>query len=106
MMDDFFTTELPQTTEFFRAEPEKNELLTPEEAAQLLKVTAEQVRMLIRKRQIAAINVGCGPRRPLYRITRQAMRDFVSQRFQPGPAVQPGQFSWRPPISDHFPNLW
>lgn len=51
-----------------------DELLTPEEAARRLKVTAEQVRSLIRRGELAAINVGTGPKRPLYRITPRRCR--------------------------------
>lgn len=79
-------------------------LLTPNEAAERLKVTAEQVRSLIRKGHLAAINVGTGPKRPLYRITSQALQDFLSRRLRPGsslhrPARRP------PPVQDHFPDL-
>lgn len=91
--------------EAISAKPEKDRLLTPEEAAHLLRVTAEQVRSLIRRGQLAAINVGCGAKRPLYRISQEAMQDFLSKRFQSGPAVQPGRFRRLPPVQDHFPDL-
>jgi len=80
------------------------DLLTPDEAAKRLKVTAEQVRSLIRKGQLAAINVGTGPKRPLYRITSQALHDFLAQRWRPGPVVR--RLAKRPPpVPDHFPDL-
>ena len=80
------------------------ELLTPDEAAGRLKVTAEQVRSLIRKGQLAAINVGTGSKRPLYRITPQALEDFLTRRWQPGRALR-RPTKRRPPVHDHFPNL-
>jgi len=80
-------------------------LLTPEEAAKKLKVTAEHVRALIRKGQLAAINVGTGKKRPLYRITQQALRDFLSNRYEPGPALRPRRFKRHPPVEDLFPKL-
>ena len=80
------------------------DLLTPAEAGKRLKVTAEQVRSLIRKGQLAAINVGTGPKRPLYRITVQALQDFLSRRWQPGPALR-RNVRQPPPVPDHFPDL-
>jgi excisionase family DNA binding protein len=79
--------------------------LTPEEAAETLRVSAEQVRCLIRTRQLAAINVGTGPKRPLYRITTQAVQEFLSRRWLPGPATKPRRFMRRPSVQDHFPDL-
>jgi len=84
---------------------DEDELFTPGEAAERLKVSTEQVRTLIRHGRLAAINVGTGPKRPLYRIPAQALQDFLSSRHQPGPAVRPHQFKRRPPVHDHFPNL-
>ena len=49
-------------------------LLTPDEAALRLRVSAEQVRALIRRGKLSAVNVGGGSKRPLYRITEQALR--------------------------------
>lgn len=80
-------------------------LLTPEDVAAELKVTAEQVRNLIRHGQLAAVNVGAGKKRPLYRITRQGLQDFLSRRYQPGPAVRPKRFRRLPTVPDLFPNL-
>jgi excisionase family DNA binding protein len=81
------------------------DLLTPDEAAKRLRVTAEQVRSLIRKGQLAAVNVGTGPKRPLYRISAKAMDEFLARRWQPGPAVRPKKFRRLPPVRDYFPNL-
>ena len=80
------------------------DLLTPDEVAKRLKVTAEQVRTLIRKGHLAAINVGTGPKRPFYRITPQALQEFLSCRWQPGSALR-RRIKRRPPVPDHFPNL-
>jgi excisionase family DNA binding protein len=63
-------------------------LLTPNEVAGRLRVTAEQVRSLIRNGELAAINVGTGLKRPLYRITPQALQQFLGRRWQAGPAVR------------------
>ena len=73
-------------------------LLTPVEVAKELRVTAEQVRTLIRKGHLAAINVGIGQKRPLYRITPQAVETFLSQRWQPGPANRPKRSRRLPPV--------
>ena len=81
------------------------ELLTPEETAERLRVTAEQVRCLIRKGQLAAINVGSGKKRPLYRITEQALHDFLDRRWQSVPAIRKKQFKRPPPVQDFFPGL-
>jgi excisionase family DNA binding protein len=81
------------------------ELLTPAEAAAELRVTAEQIRSLIRRGELAAINVGGGAKRPLYRIGRQALDEFLSRRWQAGPAVKPVRVKRRPSVRDHFPEL-
>ena len=82
-----------------------HKLLTPEETAEKLRVTAEQVRCLIRKGQLAAINVGSGEKRPLYRITEHALHDFLDRRWQPGPVVRKKPFKRPPPAQDFFPDL-
>ena len=81
------------------------ELLTPAEAAAELRVTAEQIRSLIRRGELAAINVGGGAKRPLYRIGRQALDEFLSRRQQAGPAVKPVRIKRRPSVRDHFLDL-
>ena len=85
--------------------PEDHRLLTPDEAAKKLRVTSEQVRCLIRTGQLAAINVGSGRKRPLYRITELALHDFLDKRWQPGPAIRGKQFKRPPPVQDFFPDL-
>ncbi len=80
-------------------------LLTPTEAAQQLRVTPEQVRSLIRQGQLAAVNVGTGAKRPLYRITAEALREFVSCRGRLGPLARSRRPMRRPSVRDHFPDL-
>ena len=82
-----------------------NDLLTPDEAARRLRVTAEHVRALIRSGRLAAINVGTGPKRPLYRIPFCDLRDFLSNRHQPAQTTRPPRFKRLPPVEDHFPHL-
>jgi hypothetical protein len=72
---------------------------------QKLKVTSEQVRCLIRKGQLAAINIGSGKKRPLYRITEHALHEFLDSRWQSGAAVRNKQFKRSPPVQDFFPGL-
>ena len=52
-------------------------LLTPSDFAARLKVTAEQVRCLIRTGRLRAINVGTGNKRPLYRLSAEAVEQFI-----------------------------
>lgn len=85
--------------------PNEEQILTPDEAAIKLKVTAEQVRSLIRQGQISAINVGTGKKRPLYRITQRALNDFLNRRWQPGSARQNKKFKRLAPVQDFFPGL-
>ena len=81
------------------------DLLTPDEAARRLKVSPEHVRALIRSGRLTAINVGTGPKRPLYRIPLCALRDFLSNRRQPAQTTRPPRFKRLPPVEDHFPHL-
>ena len=87
------------------AGPTTSQLLTPEEAANELKVSAEQVRALIRTDRLPAINVGTGKKRPLYRITRQDLEDFLTDRYQPHRGRRQRRFRRLPPVEDHFPEL-
>jgi len=85
---------------------EKNaRLLTPNEVAEHLQVTAEQVRSLIRKGQLQAANVGTGKKRPLYRITQKALNDFLNQRQQPSLSAQSKKYKQLNPTPDFFPHL-
>ena len=84
---------------------DNHRLLTPEETAERLRVSAKQVRCLIRRGQLAAINVASGKKRPLYRITELALRDFLDKRWQPGPEIRRKQFKQHPPVQDLFPDL-
>lgn len=96
-------------SEFDRSDQNLNlgqdQLLTPNEAATKLKVTPEQIRSLIRKGQLFAVNVGTGMKRPLYRITQQALNDFLSHRWQPGLATQRKRFKRLALAPDYFPGL-
>jgi len=80
-------------------------LLTPEEVSRRLRVTSEQVRNLIRRGRISAVNVGAGKKRPLYRIKQQVLDDFLEnsrQRSQSGPKKK---FKRLPHGPDFFPDL-
>ena len=83
----------------------KEQLLTPNDASIILKVTSEQVRNLIRRGQILAINVGTGKKRPLYRITPRALNDFLSRRRQPSLVRQNKKFRQLDPVRDFFSDL-
>ena len=80
-------------------------LLTHSEAAEYLHVSPEQVRSLIQHGQLSAANVSTGPKRPLYRITQQALNDFFNCRWQLGPSRQNKKFKRLAPVRDFFPNL-
>ena len=80
-------------------------LLTPGEAAEYLQVSREQVRKLIRKGQIVASNVGAGSKRPLYRITQQALDDFLNHGWRPSHTMLRKKFKRPPPVPDFFPHL-
>jgi excisionase family DNA binding protein len=83
----------------------QSQLLTPNEAASKLKVTSEQVRSLIRKGLLSAVNVGTGKKRPLYRITQQALNDFLLRRWHPSSSIQRKKFKRLAPAPDFFPGL-
>lgn len=85
-------------------EKSDHELLTPTEAAERLRVHPEQVRTLIRRGQIEAVNVGTGPKRPLYRIPRHVLDKFLN----PIPSDQTNikkLFKRLPPVHDYFPSI-
>ncbi|MBN1489923.1 MAG: helix-turn-helix domain-containing protein [Phycisphaerae bacterium] len=84
---------------------ESRALLTADEIARQLKVTTEQVRSLIRRGELAAINVGTGRKQPLYRVTPQAFDEFLARRFQAGPATRRLRVKRRRPVRDHFPDI-
>lgn len=79
------------------------EYLTPNEVAKQLKITAEQVRILIRKGLLSAINIGMGFKRPLYRIPDNAIKDFLKQR-STNPRKK-RKFKQPGPVQDFFPDL-
>jgi excisionase family DNA binding protein len=80
-------------------------LLTPGEVAERLRVTAEQVRCLIRTGQLAGVNVGAGMKRPCYRITPDAVAEFLGRRVQLVPAMRQQPLRRLSPVPDYFPNL-
>jgi excisionase family DNA binding protein len=80
-------------------------LLTPSEVAEYLHVSPEQVRILIRKGQLASTNVGAGSKRPLYRVTQQALDNFLNHNRHSGPAVRKRKFKQLAPVPDFFPHL-
>lgn len=80
-------------------------LLTPNEVAEHLQVTAEQVRVLIRRGQLSAVNAGTGTKRPLYRITQEALEAFLNFRRQPVSKTQRKKLKQDAPIPDFFPHL-
>ena len=85
--------------------PDRDVMLTPDEAAQYLKVSTEQVRSLIRRGLLSAVNVSTGSKRALYRIKREALDDFLSDR---SAGVKPSlarRFKPRPPVQDFFAQL-
>jgi excisionase family DNA binding protein len=80
------------------------ELLTPKEVAKKLKVTEEQVRLLIRKGKIRALNLGTGLKRPLYRISQQTLDSFLGKEYTPqAPCIR--SFRQLDPVPDLFPSL-
>lgn len=83
----------------------QDQILTPNEAAVKLKVTPEQIRSLIRQGQLSAVNVGTGSKRPLYRITQQALDDFLNHRYQPTLTIHKKKFKLLAPVRDFFPGL-
>jgi excisionase family DNA binding protein len=80
-------------------------LLTHSQAADYLAVTPEQNRNLIRRGRLSAINVGTGAKRPLYRIRRQALEDFLSRRWQSDSEMPKKKFRQLAPVPDFFPHL-
>lgn len=81
--------------------------LTPPEVAARLRVTPEQVRSLIRKGMLYAINVGAGNKRPLYRIPREALQSFLTRGCscaEPMRNKKTKRSTFRPAV-DHFPGL-
>jgi len=84
--------------------PSNGELLRPEDVALRLKITPEQVRALIREHELNAVNVSVGSKRPRYRITSQAVEDFISSRSTHRPARRK-RVRRLQPVQDHFPGL-
>jgi excisionase family DNA binding protein len=51
-------------------------MLTPEDVADEFAISVEQVRRLIRRGELAAVNIGA-PRRPTYRVSRASLDKFL-----------------------------
>lgn len=79
--------------------------LTPDEVASRLRVTSEQVRSLIRKGILRAINVGAGGKRPLYRISSEALQDFINRDCTPSSPVVKRRTRKPAFTPDFFPDL-
>ena len=71
-------------------------LFTSDEVAEQLNVSPEQIRALIRGGQLAAVNVGSGKKRSLYRISPEALKDFLRHRRKPwlGVVFHRGREGW------------
>lgn len=83
----------------------KSNLLTPDEVATDLKVTAEQVRSLIRHGRLMAINISNGKKRPLYRVSSRDLQEF-KQNNRTLPIGRSKTSFKRPyPAPDFFPDL-
>jgi excisionase family DNA binding protein len=100
-----------ENTEFLQLEKRHNrpssndQILTVREVSVQLKVSSEQVRTLIRQGQLSAIIVGSGKKRPLYRITPEALADFIKQGQLANPPILLKSARRLPPTRDFFPHL-
>jgi len=80
--------------------------LTPEEAANRLKVSAEHIRAMIRTGRLDAVNLAIGKKRPLYRIRATALNAMTPGAVESRRHTRSSpQFKRLPPVEDHFPNL-
>ena len=61
----------------------ENEMLTPEEVAQYLKVTVETVWRWCRTEKLPAVKIG-----KYWRIPRNELDEFIKTRSQPSPEEQ------------------
>jgi excisionase family DNA binding protein len=82
-----------------------DQILTVKEVSAQLKVSSEQVRTLIRQGQLSAVNVGSGKKRPLYRITHEALESFMKLGQQPNPSIFRKRSRRLPPAPDFFTDL-
>lgn len=85
--------------------PVTTKLLTPQEIAERLQVTSEQVRSLIRSGRLVAINVGTGSKRPCYRITHRAFDDFLERKSGSAQPTNRRRPRRSVPVPDFFPDL-
>lgn len=82
-----------------------DQLMTPNEVADRLRVTSEKVRQLIRTGRLEAMNIGSGQKRPLYRIHPQDLDVFLTNSRQQNSPTQDKRFKRPPPGPDFFPDL-
>lgn len=80
-------------------------LLTPAEVAEDLRVSAEHVRCLIRSGELSAIDISAGSKRPLYRIRREALAEFMKHEARPRQPSVPSRSIRRQPVPDLFPDV-
>lgn len=82
----------------------EHSFLKVDEVAKWLRVTNEQVSCLIRTGQLAAVNVGSGTKRPLYRIKPNAVDEFLARRSEQPVTVRRPRPRPAQPV-DFFPEL-
>jgi excisionase family DNA binding protein len=83
----------------------KNTALTLTEVAKKLNVTTEQVRKLIRKGLLPALDVGTGIKRPLYRVTSQGLNEFLTRRRAKQLKTTHRTLKQLDSVHDYFPQL-
>jgi excisionase family DNA binding protein len=88
-----------------RAISDVTPLLTPNDVAIRLNVTAEQVRSLIRSGRLQAVNVGTGKKRPLYRLSAIAVDEFIKNGSSNKEHNGHRAIRRLPRIPDFFPEL-
>ncbi len=55
-------------------------LYTPKEAGELIGVSEDTIRKLVKSGDLAATNIGTGTINPVMRISEQALTDFIESR--------------------------
>ena len=88
-----------------RVSTKKQAPLTVSEVAISLQVTTEHIRKLIRQGRLSAINIGTGGKRPLYRVTPQALNKFLECQTTPIPKRKVRRHKQLAPVPDYFPHL-
>jgi len=80
-------------------------LLTPNNIAARLQISAEQVRSLIRTGRLRAVNVGSGKKRPLYRVSEKALDEFLKTGSQAVTSRTNKPTNRLPHVPDFFPGF-